>query len=107
MARVSRPTFFKNNLGRQFEAEAAGLVRDLRADEHPVPGWRLLHDVDVDALARQRRHVQRAVRKARAQDLRRALLHQHVVGSVVGRAVPGGEKHNFNYYSFGLNPSPT
>ena len=47
--------------------------------------------MDVDPLAREGRHVERAVREPGAQDLRHALLDEDVVGPMVGGAVPAME----------------
>ena len=52
------------------------------APVHPGPF------VDVDAFAGQGGHVKRAVRKPSAQHLRHALLHENVVGPVIGGTVP-------------------
>ncbi len=63
------------------------LIRKLGGHQNPLPRGRLLHDVDVDLLPSQCGHVQRAVGESGAQRLRVAFLDDHVVSTVIGRAV--------------------
>ena len=62
-------------------------VRCLRRQESPLPAWRLLHYVNVDPLARERRHVERPVAEPALNHLVPTLEDNHVVGAVVGRSV--------------------
>jgi len=74
--------------GRHAVTHPPRLVRRLRGEESPLPVRRLQHQVDVNLLPRQRRHVQRPVAEPSRQNLVAALRGDDVVAPVVCRPVP-------------------
>lgn len=67
--------------------DAAIFIGHFGAEECPFARRRILHNVHVHLLAVQRDHVQRSVHESCIQSLLASLLHDDIVGPMIGRHI--------------------